>query len=88
MAKIELSDGKYTVIDELGEGGGFRALRHGEEWRDLAGDNLVYAMFCEIERLRASREYCKTLVKGLTHENAILKGETPITVQLNESGRL
>lgn len=50
--KIDLLSGKYTVIDELSEGGGFRALRYGEEWRDLTGDQLVYSMFCEIERLR------------------------------------
>ena len=52
MTKIELSDGKYTVVNELGEGGGFKALRYGEEWRDLTGDNLVLAMYCEIEELR------------------------------------
>lgn len=57
MDKIELSDGKYTVINELSEGGGFRALRYGEEWRDLAGDNLIHAMFCEIERLREGLSY-------------------------------
>lgn len=51
MEKIELSGGKYTVINELGNGGGFKALRYGEEWRCLAGDNLVFSMFCEIERL-------------------------------------
>jgi len=50
MAKIEL--GEYTIINELNEGGGLRALRHGEEWRNLAGDNMVLAMFSEIERLR------------------------------------
>lgn len=51
-SEIKLADGKYTLIDALSDGGGFRALRYGEEWRDLAGDQLVYAMFCEIERLR------------------------------------
>lgn len=49
MAKIEL--GEYTIINELNEGGGLRALRHGEEWLNLAGDNMVLAMFSEIERL-------------------------------------
>lgn len=52
MTEIELSDGKYRVVDELFDGGGFYALRYGEEWRSLAGDKLVYAMFCEIEYLR------------------------------------
>jgi len=52
MSKIELMDGKYMVINELEEGGGFRALRYGEEWRNLVGDNLVLAMAYEIEELR------------------------------------
>lgn len=52
MAKIELENGKYTVINALNEGGVFEALRYGEKWRNLAGDNLVLAMAHEIERLR------------------------------------
>ncbi|MDF1510704.1 hypothetical protein PZE06_21445 [Robertmurraya sp. DFI.2.37] len=51
MEKIELNDGKYTVVNELNSGGKFYALRHGEEWRSLAGDNLVLAMFHKIEEL-------------------------------------
>ena len=50
---IELENGKYKVIDELGkESPRFYALRDGEEWRDLTGDKLVYSMFCEIIRLK------------------------------------
>lgn len=52
MAKINLENGKYTVVDELSEGGGFYALRYGEKWRNLAGDKLIAAMYAEIERLR------------------------------------
>jgi hypothetical protein len=51
MNKIDLDGGKYTVINELNEGGKFKALRYGEEWRSLAGDNLVLAMFYRIESL-------------------------------------
>ncbi len=40
-------------------------------------------LLAEIERLKASKEYCKRLVGELIHENAILKGEKPITVHLN-----
>jgi hypothetical protein len=56
MPRIELMDGKYTVVNELESGGGFHALRYGEEWRSLAGDNLVLAMYEEIERLQAERD--------------------------------
>lgn len=40
-------------------------------------------LLAEIEALRESKEYCKRLVSGLTRENALLKGEKPITVKLN-----
>jgi translation initiation factor 2B subunit (eIF-2B alpha/beta/delta family) len=43
-------DGKYTVINNNGV---LKALRYGEEWRDLTGDNLIGAMLSEIERLDA-----------------------------------
>jgi hypothetical protein len=53
MGRMDLCDGKYTVINELESGGSFRALRYGEEWRDLAGDNLVLAFYQELEEAKA-----------------------------------
>lgn len=50
-SRIELLDGKYTVIHNNGVG--FQALRHGEPWRILTGDGLVFAMTQEIESLRS-----------------------------------
>lgn len=49
MRKIDLYDGKYTVIFDDGK---LSALRYGEPWRDITGDNLIYWMFVEIEELR------------------------------------
>lgn len=46
---ITVADGKYTVQHE--NGANLRALRYGEPWRDLVGDNLVYWMACRIEEL-------------------------------------
>lgn len=46
--KIDLNDGKYTYIFDNGKQ---KALRHGEEWRDLTGDNLIYWMACRIQEL-------------------------------------
>lgn len=51
--RIDLYDGKYTYInDEKGQ----RALRYGEEWRDLIGDGFIMAMAQEIERLQEELE--------------------------------
>lgn len=65
MTKIELDDGKYTVVNELFDGGGFYALRYGEKWRNLVGDKLVYAMFSEIERLRDGNEELREVIRIL-----------------------
>nr|DAQ70648.1 MAG TPA: hypothetical protein [Caudoviricetes sp.] len=47
--KTEIKVGEYTVIHENGTN--FHALRHGEQWRDLTGDNLVLVLVSRIEQL-------------------------------------
>lgn len=56
MNQIEIENGKYTIINELQSGGRLTALRHGGEWRDLTGDDLILAMYHEIERLRKEND--------------------------------
>ena len=51
--EINLSEGKYTYIFEEGKQ---YALRHGEPWRDLTGDNFVYWMACLIQELQKKIE--------------------------------
>ncbi|MFV1943462.1 hypothetical protein VPH49_21860 [Pseudomonas luteola] len=51
MTKIELENGKYTVVHDNGDN--FHALRHGEPWRNLTGDSLVLAMTDRIADLEA-----------------------------------
>jgi hypothetical protein len=41
---------KYTIIEDL-PNGVFKATRHGEEWRNLVGDNLILSMAYKIEEL-------------------------------------
>lgn len=53
MSSIQIADGKYTIINDVDQGGDFCALRYGEHWRDLIGDKLMLAMYHEIESLRA-----------------------------------
>jgi len=49
---ITLDSGKYEVVLDQSDGKfNFHALRYGEEWRDLTGDNLVLAMFNKIQDL-------------------------------------
>jgi len=50
VEKIELYDGKYTVV-LVDNGKEFKALRYGEEWRDLAGEGMILAMFDRIQEL-------------------------------------
>lgn len=51
MRKFNVDE--YEVIEDLGnqEKPVFKALRHGEEWKDLIGDNFVYALINRIEEL-------------------------------------
>jgi hypothetical protein len=50
--KIELADGKYTYLFYQDEYGVHQeALRYGELWRDLTGDNLIYTMAVKITEL-------------------------------------
>ena len=64
------ADGKYTLINDNGK---LTALRHGEPWgRDLTGDNLIYWMLVEVERLKA----------------ALQANDEPAPVAKNEEGRI
>lgn len=51
MERIERSfyGGKYTLIRE--SSGRMYALRYGEPWRELSGDNLIYFMLMRITDL-------------------------------------
>lgn len=47
--EIQVNNGKYTVvIDE----GNLSALRYGEPWQDLCGNNLVYWLAVELQEAR------------------------------------
>ncbi|MFU8688454.1 hypothetical protein ACNA6I_01350 [Rossellomorea sp. FS2] len=61
--RIDLEEGKYSVVNELSNGGGLRALRYGEEWRNLSGDGLILAMYHEIERLQEKVEEYENLAE-------------------------
>ena len=43
------TDGKYTLIERTP--GHLVALRYGEEWRDLCGDHLIYALYDRLCKL-------------------------------------
>lgn len=51
---VDVDNGKYTVVSDPY----LRALRHGQPWRDLTGDNLVYFLAAE---LQAARDKIKEL---------------------------
>jgi hypothetical protein len=50
MSDIILCDGKYTLRRHADAR--MEALRYGEPWRELSGDNLVYWLANEIDVLR------------------------------------
>ncbi|ALV02208.1 hypothetical protein JD965_13520 [Bacillus siamensis] len=77
MRKLNLCDGKYTIVNELDNQGGFYALRYGQKWCSLNGDKLSLAMFHEIETLT---EKNNDLYKALREiENGINKSTEDLT---------
>lgn len=48
-ARINVDGRKYTVVIDDGK---LSALRYGEPWRDLSGDNLVYWLAVELQAAR------------------------------------
>lgn len=52
VVRIELGDGKYTYVHDPVTGRQ-EALRYGQEWRDLVGDNLVYLLAQEVLEAQA-----------------------------------
>lgn len=60
LIDVTLEGGKYRVL--MGKDGNLKALRHGEEWRDLCGDNLVYYLANEVQELRKDAERWRALL--------------------------
>lgn len=60
--KIELSEGKYTLVfnETTGE---LNALRYGKEWRNLNGDGLVLSLGQRIEQLTSDLAAAQCEVK-------------------------
>ena len=53
---ITLDDGKYTIVYVKTNSFPEKALRYGEEWRNAVGDNLIFWLCAEIERLREANK--------------------------------
>lgn len=49
---ISLDNGKYTIVYNKTNSFPEKVLRYGEEWRNVVGDNLIFWLCAEIERLR------------------------------------
>ena len=50
LMSVSVDNGKYTVVQSAD--GRLKALRYGEEWQDLTGNNLVATLAAELEEAR------------------------------------
>lgn len=79
---VTVAYGKYRVIAEA-QMKNFRALRYGEEWRSLTGDNLVMYLALELQELRNIRTLAPlpqpSEMKSAANEDAI---KVPTSVNL------
>lgn len=64
---LELENGKYTVYIEK-DTNDFKALRHGEPWRDLCGDNLIFFLMVELIESNEENKCLQDKIKDLEHE--------------------
>lgn len=79
---VTVGDGQYRVIAHA-DMSGFRALRYGEEWRSLTGDNLVLALAMEVAKLR---EVGNALATQLQHVEELRRTDCgPVPATLTES---
>ena len=53
---ISLNNGRYTIVYDKTNSFPEKVLRYGEEWRNVVGDNLIFWLFAEIERLREANK--------------------------------
>jgi hypothetical protein len=79
MLRLELGEGKYTYI--LHDDGRQEALRYGEPWRDLVGDNLVFHLGSTIETLQARVKELEKLA-GLNSDITLLGAESQFTARI------
>ena len=77
MIKVKVDDDKYTVFlpTEPQDHRNFRALRYGEEWRDLTGDNLIYNLAYELNEARAENARLRDALERLIYETTHLSPE-------------
>lgn len=59
--RVSVCDGKYTVVFGLGK---LTALRYGEPWQDLTGNNLVHWLAVELRNARAALDALPSATSG------------------------
>ena len=58
MRSIKVDE--YEVVEDL-KNGVFKALRHGEEWQNLVGNNFVLSLVDKIEKYEKALEEIESL---------------------------
>lgn len=88
--EVERSDGDLWTFDVEDVSKVLAEIEHIEKESENIVEGLtdiIDEQRQEIDQLRASVEMAKRIVGNLTRENAVLKGEKPITVRLNGGER-
>lgn len=72
VVRIELGDGKYTYVHDPVTGRQ-EALRYGQKWRDLVGDNFVYLLAQKVLEAEAKAKAFDMLSFGefVVHANGV-----------------
>jgi hypothetical protein len=66
--QVEVNDGKYTVV--IHDNGQLEALRYGECWQWLTGNNLVFCLATELFEAREKIERLEGEIKSYVCRDA------------------
>jgi NTP pyrophosphatase (non-canonical NTP hydrolase) len=79
LLNVTTDDGKYTVIQ--GADGRLRALRNGEEWRNLTGDGLILTLAHDLDSARTVAAATKSTLPTSTTQKMVSEVGTERTRQ-------
>lgn len=76
LLQVQVDSGKYELTQN--NDGSVSVKRHGKDWRDVTGDNLILALAYEIDHLRKGLKILKIAV----NDKQLDKGATNFILQL------
>ena len=72
MKRIELDNGKYTIVYDETDSYPEKILRYGVPWKD--GDNVIFCLCDELEQVKLERDDAINYIRELARDNGYCCG--------------